>query len=110
MSASNPWKPDADFMEIAQYPAYIICSRPLSTSPEEAALLVEYYSSKRRPFEIEVRSNSLTILTNQVAVTRDELHIAGNPFEQYLDLYREKPATISNVFCKEPGSDALYAG
>ncbi|HAL91761.1 MAG TPA: hypothetical protein DCM68_01895 [Verrucomicrobia bacterium] len=95
-------------MEITKNPAYYL-STTSYTSPEMATRLVEYYSSKRRPFEIEVRSNSLTILTNNVVVARDELQIAGNPFEQYLDQYRAKGSEGPYHYCRETGSDEFFA-
>ena len=103
-------------------------------SAEQAASVVEFFYSKRCPFEIEVRSNSLTILTNkvvlasqlrlfeveaksnpppifmnQVVVTREELQIAGNPFERYLDQYRAHKSQGPYSFRKEPGSDEFFA-
>jgi hypothetical protein len=103
-------------------------------SAEQAASVVEFFYSKRCPFEIEVCSNSLTILTNkvvlasqlrlfeveaqsnpppiftnQVVVTREELQIAGNPFERYLDQYRAHKSQGPYSFRKEPGSDEFFA-
>lgn len=100
----------------------------------QAASVVEFFYSKRCPFEIEVRSNSLTILTNRVAlaselrlfevearpnapailtnqvvVTREELDVAGNPFEQYLDRYRAPKSQGPFSYRKEPGSDDFFA-
>ena len=100
----------------------------------QAASVVEFFYSKRCPFEIEVRSNSLTILTNRVAlaselrlfeveanpnapailtnqvvVTREELDVAGNPFERYLDQYRAHKSQGPYSYRKEPGSDEFFA-
>ncbi len=103
-------------------------------SAAQAASVVEFFYSKRCPFEIEVRSNSLTILTNRVAlaselrlfeveaspnapailtnqmvVTREELDVAGNPFERYLDQYRAPKSQGPFSYRKEPGSDEFFA-
>lgn len=104
----EPVETGLDFMDINKNTAYYL-SAPSYTSPEMATRLVEYYSSKRRPFEIEVRSNALTILTNQVVVTREELQIAGNPFEQYLDQYRAKRSQGPYHYYRETGSDEFFA-
>lgn len=104
----EPLESEQDLLEVAQNPAFNLCTTS-HTSPEMATCLVEYYSSKRRSFEIEVHSNSLTILTNQVVVTREELQIAGNPFERYLDQYRAHKSQGPYSYRKEPGSDEFFA-
>ena len=113
----EPVETGRDFMEVAQNPAYNL-SVTSHLSADQTARVVEFFYSKRSPYEIEVRSNSLTILTNQVVVTREEMHVAGNPFEQYLDQYRAQksqgfyPHRISQgpySYRKEPGSDEFFA-
>lgn len=104
----EPVETGRDFMEVVQNPAYHL-STTSHTSLVEAACLVQFYYSKQGPFEIEVRSNSLTILTNQVVVTREELEIAGNPFERYLDQYRANGSQGPFSYRKEPGSDGFFA-
>jgi hypothetical protein len=104
----EPVETGRDFMEIVLNPVYHL-STTSHLSADQIARVVEHFYSVRSPFEIEVRSNSLTILTNQVVVARDELHIAGNPFEQYLDQYRAEGSQGPYSYRKEPGSDEFYA-
>lgn len=104
----EPVEAGRDFMEVALNPAYNL-STTSHVSAVEAACLVKFYYSKRPPFEVEVRSNSLTILTNQVVVTREELQIAGNPFERYLDQYRAQGSQGPFSYSKELGGDQFLA-
>ena len=63
-------------------------------------------SARRSPCTVEVRTNSLIILTNGVVVTGDDLPNPGNAFDKWLDQCKDDcPA----VFCKQPGSEKLYA-
>ena len=119
--------------EVAHNPDnYLSITSHLSAA--QASSVVEFYYSKRCPFEIEVHSNSLTILTNRVAlasklrlfevearpnapailtnqvvVAREELDVAGNPFERYLDRYRAQKSQGPYSYRKEPGSDEFFA-
>ena len=113
----EPVETGRDFMEVAQNPAYNL-SVTSHLSADQTARVVEFFYSKRSPYEIEVRSNSLTILTNQVVVTREEMRVAGNPFEQYLDQYRapknqgfysHRISQGPYSYRKEPGSDEFFA-
>lgn len=105
----EPVETRRDIMEVALNPAYNL-STTSHTSLELAVRLVEFYSTQQpSAVEVEVRSNSLTILTNQVVVARDELQIAGNPFEKYLDQYRAHKSQGPCLYRKEPGSDDFFA-
>ena len=63
-------------------------------------------SARRSPCTVEVRSNSLTILTNGVVVTGEDLLNPGNAFDQWLDQCKDDG---SAVFRKQPDSEKLYA-
>lgn len=128
----EPVETGRDIPEVALNPDNYL-STTSHLSAEQAARVVEFFYSKRCPFEVEVRSNSLTILTNQVVlasvlrlfegkaksnppailtnqvvVTREELKIAGNPFERYLDQYRAHKSQGPYSYRKEPGSDEFF--
>ena len=104
----EPVETGRDFMEVAQNPACNL-STTSHLSADQAARVVEFFYSKRGPFEVEVRSNSLTILTNNVVISREELQTAGNPFERYLDQVRAQQSQGPYSYRKEPGSDAFFA-
>ena len=57
------------------------------------------------PCDIEVGTNSITILANHMVVARDELNLPDNAFVQHLG----RISTFPKVFCRQPGSDETYA-
>jgi hypothetical protein len=54
-----------------------------------------------------VQSNTITFVTNNVVLSREELDIPGNPFDRMLDQW-ELGDPLPNYFCKEPGGEGLY--
>ncbi|HPC19580.1 MAG TPA: hypothetical protein PL039_05185 [Kiritimatiellia bacterium] len=66
------------------------------------------WRAQRGDCEVRVYSNSVVFLTNNLAMSWEELQIPGNSFDQMLDRW-EGGEDFPSVFCKESGSDDLYA-
>ncbi len=106
----EPWAPGA-IIDATKMNGYFIPLVPESTSYNSTRLenrLWHEWSAQRGNCEVRVYSNSVVFLTNNLALSWEELQVPGNPFDQMLDRW-ETGDYFPNVFCKESGSDDLYA-
>lgn len=65
------------------------------------------YQTSKAPCDVEVRSDSVMIVTNQIEVPRDELHIPGNALLQWVEqcvTHNKYPTDV----CNDSGSDEFY--
>ena len=82
------------------------CGLEIST-PLETRLLYEW-RAHRGNCEVMVHSNSVVFLTNNVVLSLKELQTPENLFDRMLDQW-EAGEIFPRIFCKESGSDELYA-
>ena len=106
----EPWEPGKEInpSKMNQYYIPLVPAYGLRISPsEEIKFSYEYWSTRHGPCEVMVQSNTITFITNNVVVSREELDIPGNPFDRMLDQW-ELGDPLPNYFCKEPGGEGLY--
>jgi|GEM_PF-6734672 hypothetical protein len=59
------------------------------------------------PCDVEIRADAITILPDKTVVTLDELHAAGNAFEQLLDRFEVRGDCPNLQLCEMPGGEKL---
>ena len=106
----EPWESGKEInpLKMNQYYIPLVPAYGLRISPsEEIKYGYEYWGTRHGPCEVMVQSNTITFVTNNVVVSREELDIPGNPFDRMLDQW-ESGGPLPNYFCKEPGGEGLY--
>ena len=106
----EPWEPGKEInpSKMNQYYIPLVPSYGLRISTsEEIKFGYAFWSTRGAPCEVMVQSNTVTFLTNNVVVSREELDIPDNPFDRMLDQW-ESGGPLPKYFCKEPGGEGLY--
>lgn len=106
----EPWVPSTkiDPAKMNKHFASLVPTAFLSSSTRLEHRLWHEWNAQRGNCEVRIYSNSVIFLTNNIALSWDDLQIPGNHFDQMLDRW-EAGDDFPRVFCKEHGSDDLYA-
>ena len=106
----EPWDPGTkiDTTKINKHFIPLVPESALFITTRLEHRLWHEWRAQRGNCEIQVYSNSVLFLTNNLSVSWEELQIPDNPFDQMLDRW-EAGDYFPSVFCKVSGSDDLYA-
>lgn len=106
----EPWDPGTkiDATKINKHFIPLVPESTLFITTRLEHRLWHEWRAQRGNCEIQVYSNSVLFLTNNLSVSWEELQIPDNPFDQMLDRW-EAGDYFPGVFCKESGSDDMYA-
>jgi hypothetical protein len=101
----EPWEADRDVSDEAMLEFYNMGAWPAPSLDKAYTTYAKAMGDQ--PCDVNVREDSLTILHDNVTVTREGLHPPGNPFERLVDQC-EASGGRPLFLCKESGGDDLF--